>query len=220
MRERPIIMKDHEVRAILEGRKTQTRRLIKPQPNECQQNNGRFIQFDGVMFRWRGNNKFGNFCGSGWRPYGLPGDRLWVRETWQEFFADELPEGRPTPVQGRMGIPATPERKSVVAYRADGEIPDHREFGKALWKPSIFMPKWASRILLEITGIRVERLQCITEGSAIAEGIQIKGDEGSTGHNGMFRDKFAEMWDIDHHVGSWDFNPWVWVTSFKRINNE
>lgn len=164
MKERPIIFSGEMVRAILAGRKTQTRRVIKPQP---------VIQ-DGVAFF-----KTGQRC-----PYGQIGDRMWVREAWIR----------------NSGVPA---------YRADdpswpGETPK--------WKPSIHMPRWASRITLEIVNVRVERLQDITVGDAWAEGCP-------NSDVNVIPDWFIPLWaGINAARGNgWDDNPWVWAIEFKRV---
>lgn len=92
------------------------------------------------------------------KPLGMPGDKVWVAETWNEFFQDELPESRRKTACGQMGSPASPERKSVIAYRADGELAPHLIYGKARWVPSTKMPQWASRITLEVERVEVKRI--------------------------------------------------------------
>jgi hypothetical protein len=178
VKERPILFSGPMVRAILDGQKTQTRRIVKPQPSI------------------EGQEPHLVRC-----PYGVPGDRLWVRETWGE---------------GGMTKPGDP-----ASYAADW--PDAGAIRK--WRPSIHMPRWASRIDLEVTAVRVERLQAITEEDARAEGaahrIARGGDlsgalEGETPiqHVAHFRD----LWDsINGERTPWASNPWVWVVSFKRV---
>jgi hypothetical protein len=184
---------DSMVRAILDGRKTQTRRVVKAQPRSradigiC----GRGLPFIRVS---TGKNEV---C-----PYGRPGALVWVRETWQEFFADELPAGRPTPIAGRMGIPAQPERRAVVAYREDGEVPPHPEHGEAVWAPSCRMPRWASRLTLRLKGIGIERLRSITDADALAEGYS----SASAFLAGEWAAPLA------------DRNPYVWVLDFDPIH--
>lgn len=169
MKERPILFSAPMVRAILDGRKTQTRRVVKLRngqympPSEKADING-----------WR---QMLRNC-----PYGQPGDRLWVRET--HFDAKRLNEGR-------------------ILYRADGDV---SRFG---WTPSIHMPRSASRITLEVTGVRVERLQDISEADAVAEGVVW--EQGQTAIN-----VFETLWESINGAGSWDANPWVWVVEFKR----
>ena len=167
MTERPILFNGPMVRAILDGRKTMTRRIVKA----------------GTRDDW-------NAC-----PYGVIGDRLWVRETWRCFGGREYEYQQHQP---------------SIIYRAD-DGPTHNEGG---WRPSIFMPRWASRITLEITGVRVERLQDISEADAEAEGC--------TGDHRADRDsdaaqEFRSLWNqINGKRASWDSNPWVWVVEFRR----
>lgn len=199
---RPILFTAEMVRAILDGRKTQTRRVIKPQPLDgFLPTVGRYCpnmvdRRDGEMYP--GPERFGvsdeeqDFpC-----PYGQPSDRLWVRETWQPHpeFSVKEPGG--------------------CLYRADRghdlQYPD----GK--WRPSIYMPRWASRITLEIGNVRVERVQEISEDDAGMEGAPI-GFVHSMNHTA--RAWFHELWDsINAKRGyGWDANPWVWVVEFKRV---
>ena len=127
-------------------------------------------------------------------PYGQPGgDRLYVRETWAAPHAyDHLPP-RLIPQDARIHYAATEDR------------------GGLLWRPSIHMPRWASRITLEVTGVRVERLQDISEADAIAEGVYT--DPACPAY-----DAYAQLWDEINGLGSWEANPWVWVVGFHRIN--
>lgn len=172
------------VTAILDGTKTQTRRIWKPRPGK----------FDDQPHLER--------C-----PYGQPGDQLWVRET----FA----------LTGDNASPIVHPVHGGVAWRAT----DH---SKAFtWKPSIHMPRWASRITLEITGIRVERLQSITEQDAIAEGIALVHGKEMLGWNdyeaeilgglAKAKDSYASLWRSINGPESWNQNPYVWVVEFKRI---
>lgn len=141
MKERPILFSGEMVRAILEGRKTQTRRVIKPQPDSAR--NSVFVKSG-----FETKHGYEIKC-----PYGQPGDRLWVRETWGLWDTD--------PKDG-------PERAKIF-YRATDE--NRRDLRYQRWRPSIHMPRWASRINLEITNIRIERVQDITEEDAKAEGL-------------------------------------------------
>lgn len=194
MKERPIPLRGHEVRAILAGHQTMMRRVVKPQPT-----------FDFPTLTMQG---FGDDEGL-WKlspldkpvrcPYGVPGDLLWVRETWQQVFRE-------------CGGP--------VEYRADyGE----GSYIRGGWRPSIFMPRWASRLTLRITSIRVERVQDITEEDARAEGCCCSDcwptmPNPPPDHCGC-RSKFANIWDsINAERGfGWDVNPWVWVVGFERV---
>jgi len=194
MKERPILFSDAMVRAILDGRKTQTRRVVKPQPI------GRIDPVfsytpNGLEIAFGPENLRANGCPRWWRcPYGKPGDRLWVREAWRQDHGesnfDYLADGKP------------------------GSILDE-EFDRWKWRPSIHMPRSASRILLEITGVRVERVQDISRVDARAEGCTAQTGRRSKTPEGAFR----ELWDsinADRNYGC-DVNPWVWVVEFKRV---
>lgn len=237
MRVRQILYSGPMVRALLNGWKTQTRRIVKPQPRWVPEGEGLPGEWQwnaGYKGKDDRNPKFGmSFtsyamtekgfadciasCAYAACPYGQPGDLLWVRETWQEFFADEIPEGRRDGPRGLMGIPAKPERRSVVVFRADGEIPAHPEYGEANWRPAIFMPRKFSRLTLRLTDVRVERLQEISEADAIAEGIapvslyQLDCESIPPSH------RFRDLWNSINGPDSWDANPWCWVLSFNVI---
>lgn len=214
MKERPILFSGPMVRAILDGRKTQTRRIMKPQPT-----------YDGFWWSHKGYSCGGEkqfrdglplFAGC---PYGAVGDRLWVRE-------------------------ACCSDGWSVHYLADN---DHREFGETRYDdviklhhysggfsrqvPSIHMPRWASRITLETTGVRVERLNEISESDAIAEGIESKpqpyGKELDWKYYGWLEKlnqwstcpirSYESLWNSINGPESWAANPFVWVIEFKRI---
>lgn len=138
-------------------------------------------------------------------PYGRPGDRLWVREAWRAFKDGALYEDAGVEVDYR----ATP-----AAWAKDSDAP---------WKPSIHMPRWASRITLEITDVRVERLQeiCASANDILAEGIIYDADAPVIGpceaDAGDLVEQFSDLWDSINSPGSWDENPWVWVIEFKRV---
>ncbi len=219
VKERPILFSAPMVRAILEGRKTQTRRIIKLAdswdvgPNyagEC------------WPVRKRGNELQRMPC-----PKGTVGEHLWVRENWA------------------TSIDA--ESNAVIIYQADsiayhilsecdgdGDPVDHgwkakEAIAPARWRPSIHMPRWASRIKLEITGVRVERLNDISEEDGVAEGIESQTSE--TFNDTVFRNyekgqqcwtksaigSYRSLWDSINGPGAWDANPWVWVVEFQRM---
>lgn len=205
---KPIIFNTEMVRAILEGRKTQTRRIVKVQPDGVTKNGEPYI-FNGnnhpvVSFRGIDEIK----C-----PYGKAGHQLWVRETWREDAIQYE------------------HAKTQISYKADSQLLINGKPLNFKWKPSIHMPKWASRITLEITDIRVERVQEITEDDSKAEGI-IDGGCGNCGNSSfpnpcgcsnpepLYQDAFIYLWNsINEKRGyGWDKNPWVWVVSFKRDN--
>lgn len=194
MKERPILFSGEMVRAILDGRKTMTRRVIKPQPDNVTTGptpmgaNWMAWGMDGIVRDL-------------WCPYGQPGDRLWVRET----FATDI-QGCP----GEYGL----------SYRADHIDPRGDGPTRIKWTPGIHMFREYSRINLEITNVSVERLQDITEDDAIAEGVQYFIASGKMTRSEMsMRSAFAGLWDsINLKRGyGWDTNPWVWVIEFKRL---
>jgi hypothetical protein len=189
MKERPILFNDEMVRAILDGRKTQTRRVAKVETCDTRPLGGGhvFITPTGC-YSPRTPEHHVSYC-----PYGQPGDRLWVRETFRVIDGQTQP-------------------RIAIDYRADPEdkwcrIGDFLGDGKK-WRPSIHMPRWASRILLEITNVRVERVQEISVADAKAEGV--------CGLSA--RAEFLMLWDsINAKRGfGWDANPWVWVIEFRR----
>lgn len=220
MTTRPILFSAPMVNALLAGTKTQTRRLVKPQPGEDGTNVYGIDATQAAVIR------------KAWKPYALPGDRLWVKETF-------------APCEAQI-------RKGHFHYRADGAVghrvstnggdvwwertghttglADHSLLGVWLaepskWKPSIFMPSEASRITLEVTAVRVERLQAISEADAIAEGIQRCGlpndrhplwKVGHEMHEAAVP-AYASLWESINGAESWAANPWVWVVEFKRV---
>ena len=197
MKERPIIFSGPMVRAILDGRKTQTRRVAQPQPMkggtieelapgigvwQCQVE--KIAARPGVDSRFVG--KIG--CEDIHCPYGRPGDRLWVRESWAPHA--DMPR--------------------AAIYRCDpgGDYQDNSD--GFCWHPSIHMPRWASRITLEVVSVRVERLDEITPNDCRAEGQPI-------GNNDIgVRYGFGQQWEADNGPGSWEANPWVWVVEFRQ----
>lgn len=238
---RPILFSSPMVRALLAGTKTQTRRIAKFVPHD-----GANLAFSGLS---AGHYDTGRID-SGWVlhslgagacwiertkplncPYGVPGDRLWVRETW----------ARQAQIEG------APKRLAI--YKADGELPEPTLIdasGNAVltpkgnlaspWIPSIHMPRAMSRITLEVTGVRVQRLQDVTEADAIAEGMHpdraLRGDDDLTTYEialakdreaGTFASfpmaiaRYALLWDsINGGTAPWASNPWVWVIEFRR----
>ncbi|MBY0483473.1 hypothetical protein [Nitrosomonas sp.] len=188
-KERPILFNGEMVRALLDGRKTQTRRVCKGQR---ELSNNHDFQLDRC-------------------PFGKSGDRLWVRETWQgPLFDDEIPE------DWNSDKYKTPE---YCYYKASGDSCDFTDADDNFverWSPSIHMPRWASRILLEVTNVRVERLQDISEEDAIAEGI-ISPMFGSDLDRMQYRAGFQNLWESINGKGSWDLNPWVWCITFEIL---
>jgi hypothetical protein len=196
--DRPILFSGPMVRAILDNRKRQTRRIVKPMPQ-------RPIEKTGGAW-WDDAHDHSLTC-----RYGRPGDRLWVRETWA--YVPATAWRRSDGVQ-QTGNPDEPDMAAVYAAGWDRSRPGR-------WRPSIHMPRWASRITLKITGVRIERLQEITEHDAINEGIEIKGhcwkDYRTDGAWSNPINSYWSLWDAINGAGSWDTNPWVWVVEFERV---
>jgi len=235
MKEHPILFQAAMVRAILDGSKTQTRRVLKEQP------------IGDRYFDWTCSQPLGGFgceiyyANSEERikcPYGQIGDHLWVRETFQPIFADGITDWADVDYKTGKGY--------ACVYLATDEIVEFENFEgeiKSTCKPSIFMPRWASRIQLEITNIRVERLNDCSEADAMAEGIEKNwigdltkgpngfGGEGWTPDNGWNHylhsvdgeeaytaiESYQSLWESINGAGSWAANPWVWVVEFKVV---
>jgi hypothetical protein len=195
MRERPILFSAPMVRAILEGRKTMTRRIAKL-------TDAGHVKEPGGHRRWHpADMDARQAC-----PYGQPGDRLWVRET----FGDCTP-GADALVGTRWDKPwyrAEADEYGLLGH--DGEGPVYVDDVK--WRPSIHMPRRASRITLEITAVCVERLQEISEADVQAEGCT-----GSPLGPAADRLLFPTLWESINGPGSWDANPWVWVVGFRKV---
>lgn len=194
------------VRAILDGTKTQTRRVVRPAP---------MMVTDNPMVSWAGDAKLllrqlqqiGRNC-----PYGQPGDRLWVREAWHaDHQYDSLPP---------RDIPAG----FAVLWAADKRVCKFPLMTPGKLRPSMFMRRLASRLLLEITDVRIERLQDINEADAQAEGARecdpVSGREvllAGRSQRGSHVLHYREIWNEINGAGSWDANPWVWAMSFRRL---
>lgn len=201
MKERPILFNGAMVRALLSGTKTQTRRVLK-QATGPSLSVGMDDNTLGVAeLSWLWGDGPGHDVHETIKrvpcPHGQPGDRLWVRETFGHFERNDN---------------FTPGCE--VFYRADGEC-----LAIEPWRPSIHMPRWASRITLEVTSVRLERLQDISEADAQAEGWTRR-PEVSTDpqvHKEAARDWFMDLWESINGHGSWDANPWVWVVEFRTV---
>lgn len=204
--EKPMLFSGAMVKAILDGTKTQTRRILKPVPEK----------YDSALIKpeiigccyhtdkWQWQDEHGNCMCRNKRPYAIKcpypvGSCIWVKETWQHVVKD-MP----------------PTKGCRVLYRAD----DSEGFVTDSWRPSIFMPRWASRITLEVTDVRVERLQDISEADAVAEGVTIRADAvmaASLANDTPARMEFWDLWKSINGPDSWDANPWVWAYTFKPI---
>lgn len=206
IKERPILFSAPMVRAILDGRKTVTRRVCKPQPSA---NAHTTCASGNPMGAWWETGKDINRC-----PHGQPGDRLWVRETWycDHFEVMRGPYLKPDDLDIGEALD-----DGTLVYAADGLTP--YEADQPIWKPSIHMPRWACRILLEITAVRVERLQDISRADIRAEGLQcppeLASDDVSPNYRDWYPAAWRELWESTG--GDWNANPWVWVVEFKRV---
>ncbi|OAZ19676.1 hypothetical protein AYK88_22920 [Klebsiella aerogenes] len=224
MKERGMIFNGEMVRAILDGRKTQTRRIMKVQPEPSKSRPGDFW-FSSKKLESMvhisdfapGNSPIADyhlFIQEHCCPFGAVGDRIWVRETWARYNIDQ--------------------NSHDLAYRATTPA-DWPEEGR--WRPSIHMPRWASRILLEITNVRIERLNAISPEDAESEGLECTNFTGFGDEPGLPSypepdvyfdplkkqwkeyppEAFAGLWESIYGEGSWKANPWVWVIEFKRV---
>lgn len=212
MKERPILFSGPMVRALLAGTKTQTRRVLKLRPGfDLEQRD------DGRWWPWAEHPER---CDDVWMacPYGQPGDRLWVRETFCKII-------------GQSG--GWIETDYQATYTPGFRLGDSLGLKKR-WTPSIHMPRDASRITLEIAGVRVERLQDISEADAMAEGIvecpipaddegprrigyMVGPDDGKSGLAVTAVNAYRDLWESINGPDSWDANPWVWAIEFKRL---
>lgn len=221
---RPILFSAPMVRAILEGRKTQTRRIMKPQPRVGRYGVRHPTKPSGIIgplagalgggdyHVWEGKRatacltENGVYVALRQCPYGETGDELWVRETWRPLM-DHLSE--------------CTGPKDIRFAASVGEA----EWAISKWKPAIHMPRWASRITLLVTEVRIQRLHEITEADARAEGAMYHDGHG-VGHSGWRHDykdvhadarsSFARLWCEINGTDSWNANPWVWVVCFER----
>ncbi|HEB4946951.1 TPA: hypothetical protein R0J13_002077 [Klebsiella quasipneumoniae] len=247
MKERGMIFNGEMVRAILDGRKTQTRRIMKVQPESNQL--GLLLITDSTKhsdigkYHWAESNATGNHVRSKLFscPFGAVGDSIWVRETWAILGNEDG-----CCIDWEEKLCKADERSAARIYRASCEqrpgnyglwsIPDDADWKphtkdyqyEGAWRPSIHMPRWASRILLEITDVRVERLNAISEEDAEAEGIDMEAlydsqdcydciaDHNMTGRPTV-TGAFKYLWESIYGEESWKANGWVWVISFKRV---
>lgn len=209
MKERPIPFTGESVRAILDGRKTQTRRVVVPQPETrrdllptetediMEDRASRKLVFairtGTLTTRCLGSENFARE----FSPYGQPGDRLWVRETFARL------DGHPPE---NVGADAP-----VIAYRADDSM-----LRSARWSPWIHMPRWASRITLEITGVRVERVKDISYSDVLAEGCPTGNSTLASPDDFLWYECYWNTLNAKRGYG-WSTNPWVWVIEFERL---
>lgn len=210
MGERPILFSGEMVRGILAGRKTQTRRPVKPRPQDGQ------VVGPGPA-GWVLTEHSEGVC-----RYGLPGDTLWVRETWRPVMyalqsVIEYAAGGPT--KNAVGVFDHLKALKKIAIRLPKRSPEGDARHSEAWRPSIHMPRWASRLTLRVTDVRVERVQDISEEDAEREGCTstvlaqgVAADEMETA-----REQFGRLWAELYGADSWDANPWVWVVGFEVV---
>ena len=238
MKERPILFNTEMVKAILAGTKTQTRRIIKIQPPNAEyristlaettdrsrkklegQHHWVIYDHDKHSIKEDQDKYFRS-------PFGYVGDRLWVREA--HTFRVQHYCGESGCDCDDISIRYEADNSSDMISGAHKDIPDNWGFEGGRLRPSLHMPRWASRITLEITNVRVERLQDISEDDAKAEGVDIfrvqLGELNPIlvpgGHRGTDcpKEGFNSLWDSINGANSWSENPWVWVVEFKRVN--
>lgn len=214
MKEHPIIFSAPMVRAILEGRKTMTRRLVKGSTEHRGPYNPAYLECH------RNDPGWATIC-----PYGQPGDRLWVREGLTYVKSDPLTAEKYSDGTGPHCYSASIPK----GHDSADPFGDFYLFGLTETPPlparnisPIHMPRWASRIDLEITEVRVQRVQEITEADAEDEGVDPWHDLAGTGATVAercfgYRVAFEKLWDAIHGPGAWERNEWVWVISFKRV---
>lgn len=223
MKERPILFSGPMIRAILAGNKTQTRRIVKPQPPSSTVSVNLYHHPDPRPHFWAADGgallDWAQPC-----PYGAPGERLWVRETWQHANHPFGPYQEGAPVFYRADYHDDP-------HGPDGELSPQGKYRE--WRPSIHMPRSACRLVLEVTGVRVKRLQAISYEDALAEGAfdpqmfwgaEFDDVDGESADELARRLQwpqraFRELWCKINGPESWNSNPWVWVVEFRRIEN-
>ena len=241
MTEHPLLCRAPVVQSLLAGRQTQDRRPIKPQPARCindwtqDAEVGEVVMYRGWPHRLsasRGRNKrdAGELTPTRIHPPWQVGDVLWVRETWGEDYVGSYLTSHGSQGQYLNGP------KAEVVYKADGHV--MTEVGTK-WRPSIHMPRWACRILLEVTGVRAERVQEISEEDARAEGMEIHVESPSYcpachGFGIMGSDcdhsydcplcathvgRYNALWNSLYGDNAFGRNDWVWATTFRRIEN-
>lgn len=217
MKARPILFSAPMVRALLAGTKTQTRRVVNVPGRDPSANKpGVHAPIEPYHHAPSGNWNFvlsatGHGLGDPFRcPYGVPGDRLWCRETWRApSSCDHL---SPRSIADSEG----------VRFVADETVGAGPGYGKK--RPGMFMPRWASRLTLEITEVRVERLQDISLNDVRAEGCEVRafwlfGAEAAERQR-IGANVYRQLWEQINGAGSWDANPWVWALTFKSVSDE
>lgn len=217
MTERPILMSAPMVLAILEDRKTNTRRVMRAQPPEWIDRFGVSAFTPSGHVSGRGTHPEHGPAEKFYRcPYGVPGDRLWVKETWA---AGKCSEGLSPSMLSPSFYDGPRSDNGGLWYRADSAEPAHPVTTRGRWRTSLHMPRWASRLTLEIVSVRAERLQDISEEDAKAEGVTPDADCLANRCMRPYRDRFLDVWDEINGKRKgcgWRDNPWVWRIEFRR----
>ncbi len=213
MKERPIIFDLDSIRAILDGRKTKTRRIVREPISNHSKILDQPMEHDPMVF-----HKGSWFKPNEWCPYGIVSDHLWVKETWSmpEFSSSDMRAGIFYRADGEMSPELIAYNKKVPSENVDQAF---RWFDKGRkWHSSYFIPRWASRILLEITDVQMERLQGISVNDVNAEGTPYTLDPAMRPYGTRY-EQFSRYWDsINAKRGyPWLSNPWVWVIKFKKV---
>ncbi|EJN06441.1 hypothetical protein [Herbaspirillum sp. YR522] len=211
MKERPILFSAPMVRALLAGQKTQTRRAFSKRMIDTMYNAAHMGE---VSYFIDGGEMEENDLSyvADWCPYGKIGDRMWVRETWRGVVEISPPDAIKPEYGVARYIPAQ-EHCKRIEYAAT------QECGDDPWRPSIHMPRWACRILLEIVSVRVEKLNDCSVSDALAEGVFTwwREIEQTASDHPAPPAIYRELWESINGAGSWAANPWVWVVEFRRI---
>lgn len=241
--EQPILMSAPMVRAILAGAKTQTRRLVKPQPVENYSVIGAVRESRGWSWPRPDGQCVGLETMSELCPYGTPGDLLWVRETYALEHCVEPDQAPPHADWRPTKTSADPDEHRWIQphYRATDPPPalsyEDSADPRVRWRASIHMPRWASRITLRVTGVRVERLQDISREDAVAEGVEWNKCPTEQTQQSMDAQRAAHrigmaahyeawidyvggyhwLWESINGAGAWNANPFVWVIEFLRV---
>jgi hypothetical protein len=236
-KERPILFSGPMVRAILAGQKTQTRRVMKPQPEPCPADHTRaghwwpsrphqsMLHVEDELQKWTG--LAGDAC-----PIGDHGERLWVRETWADvnlygapaiaYRADhhlsDLMSDQSFLDEGAFNY-EDPRYRAVAAGKQGNQFSvwafDLLNETEGRWRSAMFMPRWVCRLVLEIVSVRVERLQAISTEDCVAEGLSTNLREQEAVDD--LRGQWKDLWTGINGAASWEANPWVWVVEFKRV---
>ena len=254
VRERPILFSSPMVKALLAGQKTVTRRICRVQPEPwtahhaeggCHRGDWRPAPCVDGTWDLVSTHAASTVPGFGRSPFGVPGDRLWVKEScWlkstEVLLGNTIEFGEDVEHTGRVWcgkspdvVPPEPDEPPHVWYGADGDLPEMPESMVGSWglrwdrRNSIHMPRWASRITLKVTDVRVERLHDITDADAIAEGIErsvagtfyVRGIDVELAEFGDARTAFSFLWDgINGERADWESNPFVWRVAFSVLS--